>query len=56
MSGNDGLATVRKGSGAVLLADARLGVGGWAGTTAPATVDPAGGYDTGETARLRTRG
>jgi hypothetical protein len=50
VSGNDGAITVQKESGAVLLANTNLGVGSWTETTAPVTVNPTGGYDSGETA------
>jgi hypothetical protein len=50
VSGNDGAITVQKESGAVLLANTNLGAGSWTETTAPVTVDPTGGYDSGETA------
>jgi Ricin-type beta-trefoil lectin domain len=49
VSGNDGAITVQKESGGVLLANTGLGSGTWTETTAPVTVDPTGGYDTGET-------
>jgi len=50
VSGNDGALTVLPESGRVLFANTNLGSGAWTETTAPVTVDPTGGYDSGETA------
>lgn len=48
VTGSTGSYTVKADSGRVIFANNQLGAGDWQELTAPITVDPTGGYNTGE--------
>lgn len=50
VTGNDGALTVLPESGSVIFANTNLGSGSWSELPSPFTINPTGGYDSGETA------